>query len=469
MNRFAALLPWILAELVLVSDVQAESVADAVRQHVKTGLEGSNDQNSKPAPKQALKASEAKAATPVPPPATKPAPPVKPPPPVVPQPRRDPSPPAASKPLVPGQQPPPGLSFQWGSASDNKDPAKAPEGPAIPQRVFGKYLLLDPKIGGGLRGWIPQQYPTVSVKADTYFTWSVDFNATLLRYINIHRGYYESNGIAGPVHRGAAVTVETVGYAKKAAWLLGVVGVPINKTWEPIARYEARAFQTRAIPDRPVRIVPFNTPPNTDLSTIPATTNPLTMVSGFETLVVGVRYVHSGNPSATIGQNNGVIPPVYFGVGFTQYAKPYQVTVGDSVLDSVLFDARFRGAGLALGTNLPSKPDYLILDAAVQFGIGEVRLLDKLTLNELLPNEGTRGGLRPPKWLIGYVEGDLSIGYLYTLLRTKPSVLVSAVANGGGARFFYLKTQSEQGEKVNMPSLNWDFLWGVRAYVTVPF
>jgi len=162
------------------------------------------------------------------------------------------------------------------------------------------------------------------------------------------------------------------------------------------------------------------------------------------------------------------LPPFYFGLGFTQYSKPYQVTVGDSVLDSVLFDARFRGGGLALGTTLPSKPDFLILDASLQFGLGEVRLLDKLTLNELLPNTPGRSGLQAPEWVIGYLEGDLSLGYLYTLLRTKPSVLVSVVGTGGGARFYYIKTRSGEGQSVNMPSLNWDILWGLMGYVTIP-
>lgn len=330
-------------------------------------------------------------------------------------------------------------------------------------------LLLDPIFGGGVRGWLPAQYPTVHATAGTYYTWSLDIKATLFRVINIHRGYYESNGVVGPRHQGAAVAADTVGKARNAAWLLGVVGVPITRAWEPIVRYETRAFQTTAQPNQPVRIVPFNTSPDTDLSTIPLTTNRLSMVSGFETLVIGMQYDQSEESAVTIRPNSAKLPPFYFGVGFTQYSKPYQVTVGDSVLDSILFDARFRGAGLALGTALPGKPDYIVFDASVQFGLGQVRLLDRLTLNELLPDTPGRSGLRPPEWVIGYLEGDVSLGYLYTLLRTKPSVLVSLVANGGGARFFYMKTQTEQGEKVTLPTLNWDFLWGVRAYVTVPF
>jgi hypothetical protein len=442
-SRFVSAL--LLLPCLGVGHARAESISDTVREHVKNGLEKKDD-HRKP---------DSSAPPPKPAPPPRPAPPPNPPPPN----------PRTPAPNAGGSQSGTRFELQWGDPGESKEPL--PSGPPIPQRVFGKYLRLDPKLGGGLRGWIPAKYPTVETSADTYYTWSADVSGTFFRYVNLHRGYYESNGIAGPRHQGAAVAVQAADYAKKAAWFLGVIGFPITKTWEPIIRYESRAFQTRAIPLQPVRIVPFNTSPDADLSTIPLTTSPLTMVSGFETFVVAMRYNQSGEP-ATVGQRPSIAPPFYFGLGFTEYSKPYQVTVGDSVLDSVLFDARFRGGGLALGTTLPSKPDFLILDASLQLGLGEVRLLDRLTLNELLPNTQSRSGLRAPEWVIGYLEGDLTVGYLYTLLRTKPSVLVSLVANGGGARFYYIKTQKEAGQTVNMPSLNWDFLWGLMGYVTMP-
>ncbi len=449
----------------------ADSIEDTVRKHVQSGL------SDKPAPKQGPKPAPTQQSKPPPILGAKPAPTQESRPASIQGPKSQTESSASSAALaqqptpVTAQHPTAAAQPQTGAAlvlelSGSSD-SKEPPGPSIPQRVFGQYFRLDPKIGGGLRGWIPASYPTVKTSADTYYTWSADLSGTFFKYINLHRGYYESNGLAGPRHQGTAVAVQAADYEKKAAWLLGVVGVPVTKTWEPIIRYESRAFQTHAIPQQPVRIVPFNTSPDTDLSTIAPTTSPLTVVSGFETFVVAMRYNQSGEP-ATVGHKNAVLPPFYFGVGFTQYSKPYQLTVGDSVLDSVLFDARFRGAGLALGANLPSKPDFLILDASVQFGLGEVRLLDKLTINQVLPNTPGRSGLRPPEWVIGYVEGDVSVGYLYTLLRTKPSVLVSAVANAGGARFYCIKTQSEQGQPVNMPSLNWDFLWGLMGYITVP-
>jgi hypothetical protein len=480
----------LVAPLLASSTVRAESIKDTVRNHVRSGLEHPKNDETAQAP-DANKDSKSLQQTPASAQATQAPPrPTAAPAPATTTPsqtsasKAEPSKAATAVPPAAQRNPQSGttVTFSWPGDSDESE--ASPKGPSIPQRVFGSNLKLDPKLGGGLRGWIPAQYPTVKTSADTYYTWSADVSGSFFRYINLHRGYYESNGISGPRHQGAAVAAQAAGYAKKAAWLLGVVGVPITKSWEPIIRYETRAFQTRAIPLQPVRIVPFNTSPDADLSTIPLTTSPLTLVSGFETLVVAMRYDANGDPptlndnrstkstgtngtTPAVSQKRSPIPPFYFGVGFTQYSKPYQVTVGDSVLDSVLFDARFRGAGLALGATLPGRPDYLILDASVQFGLGEVRLLDRLTLNELLPNTPSRGGLKAPEWVIGYVEGDVSFGYLYTLIKGPPSVLVSAVANGGGARFYYIKTKSEQGEQVNMPSLNWDFLWGVRGYITV--
>jgi hypothetical protein len=309
----------------------------------------------------------------------------------------------------------------------------------------------------------------VSVAAHEYFLWSIDIGARFFRLVNLHRGHYESNALASPRTSGAATAAQVGAQVPKAAWLLGVIGIPITKAWEPVISYETRAFQTTAQPNRPVRIVPHDTPRSTDLSTIPETTGPLTMISGFETLVLGIRYNQSADGGAVIDPGMSPLPPFYFGVGLIQYTKPYQVTVGDSVLDNVLFDARFRGAGLAFGLELPNLPERLTLDVKTQLGLGEVRLLDDLTLNELLPNDApNRKGLQPPEWLIGYLQGDVTVGYVYPLLRTAPSLLVGISASGGGATFFYFKTKVEQGQTVSAPPLNWDFLWSVRGSVTVP-
>jgi hypothetical protein len=218
-----------------------------------------------------------------------------------------------------------------------------------------------------------------------------------------------------------------------------------------------------------VRIVPHETSADADLTTIPPTTEELSMISSFETFVAGMRYDHSKDPSGVIdtGKDNP-IPPFYFGVGLTAYSKPYQVTVGDAVLDDVLFDARFRGAGLAFGLNTKEKPDLFFVSLDGQLGLGEVLLLEDLSLNELLPKAEGRSGLQPPEWLIGYLQGDVTAGYLLPLLRTMPTLLLSLSATAGGATFFYFKTQVEEGETVDAPPLNWDLLWGARAALILP-
>jgi hypothetical protein len=74
----------------------------------------------------------------------------------------------------------------------------------------------------------------------------------------------------------------------------------------------------------------------------------------------------------------------------------------------------------------------------------------------------------PADWLIGYAQGNLTVGYLYPLLRTKPTVFISGALNGGGITFFYFKTKREPGEQTTSPAANWDFLWGARASVIIP-
>jgi hypothetical protein len=403
----------------------AQSIGDAVRQHLDQGLEG--DKNKPPA----------KAP---PPPKSKPA-----------------------------SKPPPKKSSQRHASPSNgtvlwstdapAEPEPPPDPDPLPRRVFGENLKLDPTAGAGYRGWAAQDYPRIRVPHTGFFTWNVDLKGRFFRYVVLKRGYYESNGLAAPRNQTAATAAQIGSYAPKAAWLLGAIGFEISKAWMPIISYETRAFESTAIPRQPVRIVPFDSPENTDWTTLPQTMEPLRVVSGFETFVAGVRYDHSKSKSDVIGSGRtNTIPPFYLGLGLIQYSKPYQVRVGNGVLGELLFDTRFRGAGLAFGLDTAEQPDKFFLNFKGQLGLGEVRLLKDLTLNEGLPSD----------WLIGYTQGDLSIGYLYPLVRARPTVFISAALNGGGMTFFFFKTKAEEGEETSSPALNWDFLWGARAAITIP-
>jgi hypothetical protein len=425
-RRAESWLGWRVTLLVAVLSLtaQAQSIGDSVRQHLDQGLEGDKKKPAaKPAPRKASKPSPKPAA------------------------KKSNKRPAGD-----------GSGFSWNSDAP-PEPEPPPDPDPLPRRVFGEMFKLDPTAGAGYRGWAAQDYPRIRVPHTGFFTWNVDVKGRFFRYLVLKRGYYESNGLSAPRNQTASTAAQIGSYAPKAAWLLGALGFEISKAWMPIISYETRAFESTAIPRSPVRIVPFDAPEDTDWETLPQTTERLRVVSGFETFVAGVRYDHSRAKSDVIGSGRtNTIPPFYLGVGLIQYSKPYQVRVGSGVLGELLFDTRFRGAGLALGFNTAEQPDKFYVDFKGQLGLGEVRLLRDLTLNEGLPSD----------WLIGYTQGDLTIGYLYPLVRSRPTVFISAAVNGGGMSFFFFKTKAEEGEETSSPALNWDFLWGARVALTIP-
>jgi hypothetical protein len=382
---------------------RAQSVDDVVREHVKKELEDEpHERDSKPKPKPKTKS----------------------------------KPKAESKP-EPEPEPEP-------------DPA-ADSGPQLPLRILGDNLRIDLQLGAGYRGWVPQQYPQVEVAVGSYWIWNIDVRAKLFKFLNLRRGYYESNGLSAPRTDEAAVAAQVGSYVPKAAWLLGVLGFPFFKIWEPIIRYESRAFHTEAIPKSPVCVV---TPEVADdLSTCEFSEEPLEMISGFETLVIGVRYDKSKDPSATLIKRDEKLPPLTFGVGLMQYRKPYQVTLNEDTLEDLLFDGRFRGAGLAFGTEIAGGPDRFYATLDMQVGLGEVRLLQGLTLNSLAPED----------WLIGYVQGNVTLGYHWPIVRAAPTLMLVPQVTGGGAFFFFFKPVQQEGEDADSETANWDFLWSVNA------
>lgn len=334
----------------------------------------------------------------------------------------------------------------------------APAGEKLPKRVFGRNLELDVKVGAGFRGWYPEQYPLVSVAHAGFFTWSLDLKAKLFKFLRLHRGYYESNGLKAPRTRGAVIARDVGQLVPKAAWLLGTLGIPLSRRWETLVSYEARSFVTRARPSAPVAIVSRETAADADLGMLPRSAQALELVSGFETLVLGVRYFPERGNAGLVGDTVGPIPPMYLGVGFTQYSKPYQVKVGNDPLDELLFDGRFRGAGIAYGLSTARQIDRPYFELDAQLGLGEVSLLDDLTLNELLPED----------WLIGYLQGDATVGYVLPLLRTRPSLLLTGELSVGGATFFYFKIQNGEAERAPALPLNWDLLWAAHVSLTLP-
>ncbi len=349
----------------------------------------------------------------------------------------------------------PSKSKPAASSSNEREPEPEPAprdlGPPLPQRIFGDDWRFDIQVGIGYRGWLPQQYPLVKVQAGSYYIWNIDVKAKLFKFLSLRRGYYESNALNGPRTDEAAVAAQVGSYVPKAAWLLGVIGFPFFKIWEPIIRYESRAFHTEANPRRPVCVVRPDVAD--DLSLCTRSRDTLRMTSGFETLVLGVRYDRNKDPSAVLARRDTKFPPITFGIGLMSYRKPYQVTVNENTLDDLLFDGRFRGAGLAGGIEIAGGPDRFHVNADVQFGLGEVKLLRGLTLNSLAPED----------WLIGYVQGNVTLGYHLPLVRAAPTLMLVPQVTAGGASFFFFKPIQKEGEDADAATANWDFLWSVNA------
>jgi hypothetical protein len=346
---------------------------------------------------------------------------------------------------------------QQGAAAPAPPPPEEDKGPQPPFRVFGGPFKLDPEISLAYRGWRPQSFPSIDVKTENALTWSIGAKASFY-FLSITRAHYESNSVASPRRHEASVAEKVNKATPVAAWFLGAVGFPVDWVLEPMIRYEARSFQTTLTPQKPIRLIPRSAHEDDDVTQFPATQNELLMTSSFETFVVGLKYHHDNDPSGVITAKSGTIPRIYFGVGFTQYSKPYMVRVGDAVLDDLLFDAILRGGGLALGLETAQKPERFFADLSTQVGIGEVKLTDSYSLNSTLPED----------WLIGYAQGELTGGYIYPLLRTRPSLLIGASASVGGATFFYFKPLTTEDEQQSVPPLNWDLLWGARIFLVLP-
>jgi len=301
------------------------------------------------------------------------------------------------------------------------------------------------------RGWLPQEYPTVAVDMAHYFTWSVSFKLRLFQFLSIRRGYYESNAAVAPRKSYLASAAKYGKYGAKAAWFLAEIGFPIAKAFEPVLRYEARVFETKAHAKggHLVCVVPFNS--DADVEGCVPTADPLMVVSSYESAVIGLRYHHSKNASGVIHAPEGKVPPFFIGAAYLSYLKPYQVTIGSSVLDEYLFTGRFYGGGLAFGTEIGGGVNNIYLDIWTQFGLGVVQLTRDMSLNELAPED----------WLIGYIQGNVKLEYRWALWKFPPTFMIVPSVTLSGASFFFFETDADEGEEVATPPVNWDLLWTV--------
>ncbi len=339
---------------------------------------------------------------------------------------------------------------------DMTDPELAnPTGPKLPIRLFpgvSNLLRLNLKLDTAYRGWLPQQYESTDVDIASYLTWSVAVKGKFFKYITLQQGSYESNGLSSPRNRRASVAAQVGKHSPKAAKALAFIGFPALKTFQPIIRYEARAFSTTASPNIPVCIVDYED--SADLENCPREQRALEMVSSFETLVAGINYISKTPSHSFAATPKGKLPPMYLGLGLLSYRKPYQVTIDGDTLEEFLFDGHFRGAGLAFGGEFGGGAKRFFAKADVQVGLGEVGLTRDFDLSEVTPED----------WLLGYVQGNVHAGYRFVVFEGAPTVYFRPSVSAGGASFHFVNTS---GEADSAPTVNWDFLWAARAALEV--
>jgi hypothetical protein len=228
------------------------------------------------------------------------------------------------------------------------------------------------------------------------------------------------------------------------------------KAWEPTIRYETRAFSTTASTrgDNRVCIVSYNSSADDECTRY---TDRLSTVSSFETAVIGVTYYPSKNPSPVIEDKKGKKPPFFFGLGYLSYVKPYQVTVGTTVLNELLFTGRFYGGGLAFGLKPGGGVNRLFLNIWMQTGLGASRLTKDMTLNEAAPAD----------WLIGYIQGNLTGSFKWAPFKFAPTLLIVPSIQVSGASFFFFETKKQKDKEFVMPLVNWDILYAAKLSIIV--
>ncbi|HUS68820.1 MAG TPA: hypothetical protein VMZ28_29995 [Kofleriaceae bacterium] len=329
----------------------------------------------------------------------------------------------------------------------------------LPHRILPGGLALDLRVDGAWRGWVPQQYRSAEVDIAGYATWSLAVKVKPFSWLTLYQLRYESNGLNPPRNHKATVAQQVGTYAPKAAWLLAWMGLTFFKEWQPMVRYEARSFTTTATPKQPVCIV--DREDSGDLMDCPLTEDRLRMISAYESLIAGVLWKPRYGANNVFATYDRTGPPLYAGVGLLSYHKPYQVTIGGDTLEEYLFDGRFRGAGLALGGNFGGGPRRFFADVDFQIGLGEVSLTDDFTLNEVAPDD----------WLIGYVQGNLNLGYKFVLYRGPPTIYFQPSASAGGASFHFVRTSASEGDmgEDSSPNLNWDFFYSGRGAIEFAF
>src|SRR5262245_33384075 len=211
--------------------------------------------------------------------------------------------------------------------------------------VLGRPAFLEMSLRSRMQVWLPAQHPSVPIDAVPFRTYSMELSGGVEGVFTLHRLAFETDGSTWVGWSGPAVSPAAGSSGIGAAAALAMIGLPLfhrRSPWapEPIVRYELSTFATTATPSGSVCLVSRDADTSADPPDCTRTDGAVRMASRFESLVVGVQWG---------GQGQGGSSSLYAGVDVVRQRKPYQVNVAGRTLDDYLFDARFGGAGVALG------------------------------------------------------------------------------------------------------------------------
>jgi hypothetical protein len=327
---------------------------------------------------------------------------------------------------------------------ERQPPPAVPPAPRRPT-LFGRPAYLDVSLQSRMQVWLPAQNPSVHLDAAPYRTYRLELSGGIEGLFTLHRLAFETDGSTWVGWSGPAVSPVAATNAMGTAAALAMIGLPFlhghgSHVWEPIIRYELSSYATTATPSGSVCLVGRNADSSADPPDCTRTDGPLRMASRFESLVAGVQVGGDGGSSS-----------FYAGLDFVRQRKPYQVNVDGRTLDDYLFDARFGGAGMAVGFGVGGDRGFS-MGGGVHLGWAWVSLTDDLSLSDELP----------PDWSLEYFRWDVRVGYGLVLLKGSPQLLVRATVDGSGSHFLYQTDASEE-----TPSLSRDLFFAGSLSLTL--
>ena len=343
-------------------------------------------------------------------------------------------------------------------------------------RLLPGILKLDLRGGGAFRGWTTTPYPALDLETTTFITWNAELRAELFGLIRLHRVSYESSGLGSPTSEGTQYD-DAADTVQKAAWLLGMLGIPIfrwpdkdgyYRDWELFARVEARSFEAHATPNKAVRLVPYesNKKPSqfgglrASRKGFTAATSLQSFAGGF---VLSERGFDPGKlPMADIANAYLDSLGAYLGVMAMSYTKPYMVHIDNSYDGNYVFDAHMDAIGGMFGFWSGPRDKWPYLDVMVGFGGGNIGLTHNYDLTDVLDLEAQ----------VGTLMVNAKAGWRYPIIERSPRLTIGVAGDFSMVSFLLQDKGDEKticSEDGQCPSLNEDYFWSGQGEVAVSF